>query len=113
MQIDSHSRRHFGMASRRERESTGAMSEAHDLEMANPSLEVKGFPVGDSVSVVESVNSLHRSWEPPAASPPTPSSSGVPMDSDESRPLLSRHARQIQERRQGERRGRGCWGRQS
>jgi hypothetical protein len=72
--------------------------------MAEPSLEVGGFPVSEGISVEESVNSLHRSWEPlsPTTSPPTPSSSGMAMESDESRPLLSRHARQIEERRQGE-----------
>ena len=90
--------------SRRGRES--CVSEAHDLEMADSSMEVRGFPVGDGVGVEESVNSLHRTWEPlsPTASPVTPSSSsGLHMGySDESRPLLSRHARQIEERRQGE-----------
>ena len=92
--------------SRRGREA----SNSRDLEMAtDPSLEVRGFPIGDGISVEESINSLHRSWEPlsPTASPTTPSSSGVPdgttLDhSDETRPLLSRHARQIEERRQGE-----------
>ena len=91
------------MASRSARE-----SEAHVMEMADPSLEVKRFPAEkSSVSVEESINSvsLHHSWEPlsPRVSPPTPSSSGMPVDSDntETRPLLSRHARQIEERRQG------------
>ena len=74
------------------------------MEMATDPMEVRGFPVGDGIGVEESINSLHHSWEPlsTTASPPTPSSSGVPGDhSDESRPLLSRHARQIEERRQG------------
>ena len=90
------------MASRRERESA---AEARAVEMADPSLEVGGFPMSTGVGVEESVNSLHRSWErilSPANSPPTPSSSGMALESDESRPLLSRHARQIEERRQGE-----------
>lgn len=95
------------MASRSGRESTCA-SEAHDLEMSDPSVvevkSMKGFPVGEptDADLEESINnSLHRSWEPlsPTA---TPSTSDMPADSaDESRPLLSRHARQIEERRQG------------
>ena len=88
--------------SRRGRETRGA----HDLEMADPSLEVQGFPVGDGVGVEESINSLHRTWEPlsPGASPTSPlTSSGLHNmgNSDETRPLLTRHARQIEERRQG------------
>lgn len=96
------------MASRCGRESAPRASEAHDLEMSDPSIaevkSMKGFPVGEctDMDVEESINnSLHRSWEPlsPTA---TPSTSDVPADSaDESRPLLSRHARQIEERRQG------------
>ena len=81
--------------SRRERE-----SEAPNHEMADSSAAV------DESGVDESINSLHRTWESlsPTASPIT--SSGLYMaGSDESRPLLSRHARQIEERRQGEPRG--------
>ena len=82
---------------------SACVSEALDLEMADPSLEVHSYPVGDGVGIEESINSIHRTWEPlsPSASPATPASSSGLHHSDESRPLLSRHARQIEERRQG------------
>ena len=87
--------------SRRGRESS--FSEAPSLVMADSSVDVA---VGDGYDVEGSINSLHRTWESlsPTASPI--SSSGLHMvGSDESQPLLSRHARQIEERRQGELRG--------
>jgi hypothetical protein len=68
--------------------------------MADSSVDVA---VGDGYDVEGSINSLHRTWDPT----PTPvSSSSRHMASDENRPLLSRHARQIEERRKGERRER-------
>ena len=83
-------------------ESTFSEAPEHGM-MAESSLDRHSIALGDGIGVEESTNSLHRTWDPT----PTPaSSSGRHMASDENRPLLSRHARQIEERRQGERRGR-------
>ncbi|CAI7995534.1 Solute carrier family 12 member 9 [Geodia barretti] len=88
-----------GYNSLRGRESSreSAFSEAPEYGMmAESSLDRhSGIVEGDGIGV-ESTNSLHRTWDPT----PTPvSSSSRHMASDENRPLLSRHARQIEERR--------------
>ena len=84
------------------RESTFSEAPEYGM-MAESSLDRhSGIVEGDGIGV-ESTNSLHRTWDPT----PTPvSSSSRHMASDENRPLLSRHARQIEERRKGERRER-------
>lgn len=90
------------------RESLCASSEAHDLvEMNESSVEVRRFPVEGALAE-DSLNSINRTWErlSQTATPPNTgtNSSGMQMGSaDETRPLLTRHARQIEERRQGER----------